>query len=72
MQNIQITISLPANLVKQAEKLDMLSDENIAALLQEQIHAKLEAMAADSEIADIDLEFKSAEADGLNNANQTG
>jgi hypothetical protein len=69
MSDIEITIRLPEALVKEATVLGILSSEHIEMLLRADIQAQLAAMADDpdiqSEIRQIEAEFKVTESDRL-------
>jgi hypothetical protein len=69
MSDIEITIRLPEELVKEAKALGVLSSEHIESLLRADIQAQLAAMAADPdiqrEIRAIEAEFAGTELDGL-------
>ncbi len=69
MSDVQITITLPEELAKEAIALGMLSSEYIAALIRADIRTQLAAMAEDPEIQretrQIDAEFAATESDGL-------
>ncbi len=69
MSDVQITITLPEELVKEATALGMLASEHIATLIRADIQTQLAAMAEDPdiqcEIRHIDTEFAGTESDGL-------
>jgi len=69
--SVEVVIHLPDDLAVQAKELGLLSGERIAELLRADIQAQLRAMAEDSniqrELAQIEVEFAAAEADGLDN-----
>jgi hypothetical protein len=69
MSDIEVTIRLPEGLVKEATILGILSSEHIETLLRADIQAQLAAMASDPdiqrEIATIETEFSTTEADDL-------
>lgn len=69
MSDIEITIHLPEDLVKEAKELGVLSSEHIAKLIRADIQSQLIAMANDPdiqrEIRQIDTEFSIAESDGF-------
>lgn len=65
MREIEITLHLPEELVKEAMHLGLLSSDYVAMLLRADIQAQLAAMANDPEIQreieQIDAEFRAAE-----------
>jgi hypothetical protein len=67
--NVEITIWLPEDLVKEANGLGILSSEHIAMLIRADIQAQLSAMANDAQIQNelrqIAAEFSTTEWDGL-------
>jgi hypothetical protein len=67
--NVEITIRLPEDLVKEANGLGILSSEHIAMLIRADIQAQLSAMANDTQIQNelrqIAAEFSTTERDGL-------
>jgi hypothetical protein len=67
--DIEITFRLSQDLVKEATELGILSSEHIEQLLRTDIQAQLAEMANDpalqKELRDIDAEFATTEADGL-------
>lgn len=69
MHDIEITIRLPEDLVKEAAALGVLSSEHIEMLLRSDIEAQLAAMANDPDIRRemhrIETEFSITELDGL-------
>ncbi len=69
MSDVEITIRLSEELVKEADELGLLSSKHIELLLRIDIQAQLEAMANDPEIQreirQIEAEFRSTELDGL-------
>jgi hypothetical protein len=69
MPDVEVTLHLPEALVKEATILGILSSEAIETLLRAEIQTQLAAMANDPdiqrEIAEIEAEFSSAGADGL-------
>ena len=69
MSDIEITIRLPEELVKEATVLGVLSSEHIEMLLRADIDAQMIAMANDPdiqrEILQIASEFAVTESDGL-------
>lgn len=69
MNDMEITIRLPEDLIREAAELGLLSSEHIEHLLRVDIQAQLAAMAADPamvrELRAIDAEFSSTESDGL-------
>jgi len=69
MRDIEITIRLPEELVKEATILGVLSSEHIEMLLRADIDAQMIAMANDPdiqrEISQIASEFAVTESDGL-------
>ncbi len=69
MSDVQITITIPEELAKEASALGMLSSEHIATLLRAEIQTQLAAMAKDPDIQremrHIDDEFAPTESDGL-------
>ena len=69
MNQIEIAIRLPEDLVKVATKLGILSSEHIEMLLRADIQTQLAAMANDPEIQremeHIAAEFNVTESDGL-------
>ena len=70
--DIEITIRLPEDLVKEASELGILSSEYIEMLLRADIQAQLTAMANDAQIQNelrrIEAEFNTTEGDGLDEA----
>jgi len=67
--DIEITIRLPEDLVKEASELGILSSEYIEMLLRADIQAQLTAMANDfqiqNELRQIEVEYRTTELDGL-------
>jgi hypothetical protein len=69
MSDIEVTIKLPEELVRQATALGVLSSEHIETLIRTDIQAQLAAMAnapdIQREITQIDTDFRVTEANGL-------
>ncbi len=69
MSDVQITITIPEELAREANALGMLSSEHIATLIRADIQSQLAAMAKDPDIQremrHIDTEFSVTESDGL-------
>jgi hypothetical protein len=70
--NVEITLRLPEDLVKEANGLGILSSEHIAMLIRADIQAQLSAMANDAQIQNelrlTESEFSTTEGDGLDEA----